>query len=66
MKIHLGHLDELRICHKGGRRMAAMLKLSWDDFVENGIEILAIENIDDANIQRVIRYVRKRDGQHQE
>lgn len=66
MKIYLNHLDELRICHKGGRSMAKTLKMSWDDFVANGIEISLIENVDDANVQRVIRYVRKKYGQHQE
>ena len=49
-------------CAPGARRWFDRMRLSWRDFVFNGIDADVLEQTGDAMAMRLVAHVRERDG----
>lgn len=58
-RIYIRHVKQAGLCSRGLRLFATEHNLDWVDFLENGIDIDDVKNIDDALVQAVIAAAQK-------
>ncbi len=58
MKIYMSDIRKAGMCARGSR--AFFLAQGWDysDFLQNGIDLIIVEQVNDAMAQQVVEYVK--------
>lgn len=54
-------LAACKFCNRGSRQFFERHGLNWQDFIQNGIDVSHLEQIDDAMMQQVIERARRRE-----
>ena len=58
MRIYMSDLRKSKMCARGSRAFFLSQGWDWSTFLENGIDIEIVEEINDAMAQQVVEYVK--------